>query len=360
MSPKPANCSALPAYTTITAQSFTKDGLYLAVGNDQGRLAIFKVMQILEKNQPTLIFQFEAASILDQGVNQTRFKGCINSMKTLKETLILAISRPASNEAAIVAFHWKDLIQQKSKLAWNIESSSGLLPTDVNSIDVDEIDEKLFIVGGVGASEMGKDHAVRILDVETRMETSKPLKGHCGYLHGVQFCPLNKTIATCSEDGTIRTWDHRIKQACTALLEPFKNEKLQQPKLGKWLGDVSINGDWLVTGGGPKPSIWHLRALAPTVIPDLPETCSATFVAQIIKNSDERVVLGGQYPGGLMYHFGLNGDLKAEVKTSSSCIYTVEATFQDDFKLMSVGGANSKIDLCTHNFSYADDYINFP
>ena len=148
MSPKPANYSPLPAYTTITAQSFTKDGLYLAVGNDQGRLAIFKVMQILEKNQPTLIFQFEAASILDQGVNQTRFKGCINSMKTLKETLIVAISRPASNEAAIVAFHWKDLIQQKSKLAWNIESSSGLLPTDVNSIDVDEIDEKLFIVGG--------------------------------------------------------------------------------------------------------------------------------------------------------------------------------------------------------------------
>ena len=47
-----------------------------------------------------------------------------------------------------MAFHWKDLIQQKSKLAWNIESSSGLLPTDVNSIDVDEIDEKLFIVGG--------------------------------------------------------------------------------------------------------------------------------------------------------------------------------------------------------------------
>ena len=69
-------------------------------------------------------------------------------MKTLKDTLIVAISRPASNEAAIVAFHWKDLIQQKSKLAWNIESSSGLLPTDVNSIDVDEIDEKLFIVGG--------------------------------------------------------------------------------------------------------------------------------------------------------------------------------------------------------------------
>ena len=29
-----------------------------------------------------------------------------------------------------------------------IESSSGLLLTDVNSIDVDEIDEKLFIVGG--------------------------------------------------------------------------------------------------------------------------------------------------------------------------------------------------------------------
>ena len=48
MSPKPANYSALPAYTTITAQSFTKDGLYLAVGNDQGRLAIFKGQLISE------------------------------------------------------------------------------------------------------------------------------------------------------------------------------------------------------------------------------------------------------------------------------------------------------------------------
>ena len=96
------------------------------------------------------------------------------------------------------------------------------------------------------------------------------------------------------------------------------------------------------------------------MIPELPETCSSTFVTQIIKNADERVVLGGQYAGGLMYHFGLNGDLKAEVKTSSSCIYTVESTFQSEFKLMSVAGANSKIDLCTHNFSYADDHVNFP
>ena len=63
------------------------------------------------------------------------------------------ILRPASNEPAIIAFHWKDLIQQKSKLIWNIESSCGLLPTDVNSIDVDEIEEKLFIVGGKNKTE---------------------------------------------------------------------------------------------------------------------------------------------------------------------------------------------------------------
>ena len=93
MAPKSGNVITLPAYTTITCQSFTKDGQFLAVGNDQGRLAIFKVMQILEKNnQPPLIFQFEAASVLDEGIN-TRFKGCINAMKTLKETLIIAISR---------------------------------------------------------------------------------------------------------------------------------------------------------------------------------------------------------------------------------------------------------------------------
>lgn len=142
-------------------------------------------------------------------------------------------------------------------------------------------------------------------------------------------------------------------------MEPYKNKKLERRKFGKWLSDVSIDGDWLITGGGPAPSMWHLRAMAPTVIPELPDHCSAVFVTKLVK-SEDRVVFGGQFGGNLVYHYNLNGQLMAEIKTESSCIYSVESTVQKDFKLMSLGGASNKMTLCTHNFSYPDNSVSFP
>ena len=183
--------------------------------------------------------------------------------------------------------------------------------------------------------------------------------GHHGYLHAVQYSPSNALTATCGEDGTVRTWDVRSSRPLTNTLEPSKNSNLARPKLGSWLGDVSLQGDWLITGGGPKAAIWHLRAMAPTVIPELPESCQSVFVTKLV-SSEDRLIIGGQFIGGKMYHFNLNGDLMAEVNTTSSCLYSVEATEQNDFKLLSAGGASSYIDLCSHNFSYNDKKITFP
>lgn len=350
----------LPAYTTITAQSFSPNGEYLAIGNDQGQVCIFKTLRIFGKDKP-LVFQFNAGLILDD--ENSKHKGCVNAMKSTDTFLIIAISRPVESEAAIVAFNWKDLIQQRSKLAWSIEASSGLLPTDINSIDINKDDQKIYVVGGIGTNSIEpiKDHAVRIIDLETRMESRKPLLGHLGYLHGVEHCATSKALATCSEDGSVRTWDsNRSKNACTSILEPFKEASLQRPKLGKWLSDVSINGDWLVTGGGPRPSIWHLKAQSPTVLPQLMnnDETSPLFVAKILKCGDQRIVFGGQYSH--IYQYNFNGDLKAEVKTSATCTYSAEATSQSDFSVLSFAGSNSKIDLCTHSFSYVDDFIHFP
>ena len=167
----------LPAYTTITSQSYTEDGEYLAIANDQGRVAIFKVPQIIDKeSKGNAIFQFDAASILDGPTKG--YKGCVNALKTIKDNLIVAISRPIANrEAAIVAFSWTDLINQRTKLLWNIDHS--FLPTDVNAMDVNKIDEKLFVVGGVGTAQAPmKDYAVRCIDLETRMEMCKPCLGN--------------------------------------------------------------------------------------------------------------------------------------------------------------------------------------
>lgn len=361
MAPGVQDLYALPAYTTITAQSFSQDGQYLAVSNDLGRIAIFNVPQIIDnESKGQAVFHFEAASTLDldKVKGRHRNKGCVNSLKTIKGTLLVAVSQESS--AAILAFAWKDLINHTVRLEWSIDYSSGLLPTEINAIDVDEIHEKLFVVGGMGnAKEPTKDFAVRQIDLETRMETRKPMLGHQGYIHAVQYSTFSHLTATCGEDGTVRTWDVRDSRPQTSTIEPNKFANLSRPRLGSWLGDVSLHGDWIITGGGPKASIWHLKTMTPSVIPELPEHCQSIFITKFIP-SDDRLIIGGQFIGGKMYHFNLNGDLMAEVKTTSSCLYSVEVTEQNDFKLLSAGGASSKIDLCCHNFSYNDNTITFP
>ena len=240
-----------------------------------------------------------------------------------------------------------------------------MLPSDINSIDIDTVEHKLVIGGGQGIShnEPSQDFAIRLIDLETRMPVTQPLAGHTGYLHAVQFCEKSRIIASAGEDGTARTWDPRLgKKACnTAILEPYKDPNLTRPKLGNWLGDVSIHGDWLITGGGARPALWHLRSLAAVIVPELPENCQDVHVAQIIKADPDRVVIGGQFFSGKMFHYSMtNGDLMAEVNTSSTCLYNVAAVDKSDFKMLSACGASNKIDLCTHNFSYADNCVEFP
>lgn len=355
------NLLSLPAYTTVTAQAFSSDGKFLAVGSDCAKIAIFDVIQIVEsesKKANGLVFQFDSACCLD---SDSIDKGCVNAIVTLEETLVVAISRP-NGTPAVLAFQWKDLIQQRSLLAWSIDSSSGLLPKDINSLEIDKRNEKLIVGGGLGtATDAIDDYGLRVIDLETRRLSSKPLLGHSGYLHSVEHCELSDIIASCSEDGSVRTWDRRAKDPCISVIQPYQYSELQRPKLGSWISDVSISGDWLICGGGPKPAIFHLKALAPSVVPELPESCNNVFVTKIVKNkeAEDRVFIAGQFSGGVFYQYSLDGTLKAEVKTSSSCLYSIEATFQDTFKMLSAGGSSSTLDLCTHNLSYSDNTIQF-
>ena len=348
----------LPAYTTVTSQAFSTDGEYLATANDFGKIAIFKTVALIDsesKKSNVLVFQFDCGACLGHT------KSCVNALKTLENYLIVALTQPVGTPF-VLAFNWKDLIQQRAHIAWTIESTTGILPGEVNAMELDVKNEKLIIGGGLGnATEATADFAIRTIDLETRMMTTKPFMGHKGYVHAISHS--NGLSASCSEDGTARTWDHRCPKPCAAILEPWKNDDLQRSKLGSWLGDISICGDWLVTGGGPRPALWHLKAKSPSVIPALPDSlCSSIYVTKIVQNQqiEDRVVLAGQISGGSLYQYGLDGSLKAEVKTSSSCLYTVETTFQDSFKMLSAGGSSTTIDLCTHNLSYSDKTINFP
>ncbi len=68
---------------------------------------------------------------------------------------------------------------------------------------------KLCFVGGTSGPSQNLDHAVRVIDLETRSECFAPLKGHDGYLHDISYCHQTKTLASASEDGSVKLWDLR-------------------------------------------------------------------------------------------------------------------------------------------------------
>lgn len=41
-------------------------------------------------------------------------------------------------------------------------------------------------------------------------------------------------------------WDLREKHPVNKI-QPFENDKICRPELGKWIGAVSLNEDWLVS-----------------------------------------------------------------------------------------------------------------
>lgn len=48
------------------------------------------------------------------------------------------------------------------------------------------------------------------------------------------------------EDGVVNMWDLREKNPVNRI-QPFKNDKIARSDIGKWIGAVSINEDWLVS-----------------------------------------------------------------------------------------------------------------
>lgn len=198
---------------------------------------------------------------------------------------------------------------------------------DVNCLLVDSKNDVLF--AGCG------DNCVYALKLEGG-QVLRSFIGHSDYVHCIDNDSENKLFSA-SEDGTIRFWDQREKEAVNRL-EPYKNERLARPQFGKWQGAVAVTDDWLICGGGSAPGMWHLRSMECTT------AFNFTRPVRVIGFLDDSVYIGGDH--NHLCHYNIKGEMIADVSVSSPSVYSVAAQTKPD-KFLSIAGSSNCLDICT-------------
>ncbi|CAD7080840.1 unnamed protein product [Hermetia illucens] len=317
-------------YNTVLSQTLSECGNFLFVGNNFGDIFILSLERLEANNveydakelpnksplEPTLIFTVDS-------------KAAVNSLKFHRGFLIVG------TVGSIAGYVWNEDKQQIGKKSWEVKIPSApesIEAADVNFMWVDKASDNLF--AGCG------DHAVYQISLEDGRMV-RTFSGHKDYIHCVTG--LENNLYSASEDGTIVFWDIReCKQV--GRLEPHTNADLARPEFGKWQGTVSVTNDWLICGGGPRASMWHLRSLECTNILPFPEKvhCSEFL--------DDLIVIAGEHP--FLHQYSFNAEVVAEVPISGASAYSVVLQ-NEPIKLMSVGGASNFLDIYT-NFNYRD------
>lgn len=191
------------------------------------------------------------------------------------------------------------------------------------------------------------DNIIYVVDLEMG-SLVRDFVGHSDFIHSVDGSAENRRVFSASDDGTVKFWDQREKRHVGELV-PHQNVKLSRPALGRWQGSVSVtDDDWLICGGGPRFSLWHLRSLECTTVYDFPGAAHVTGFL------DDVLFVAGDH--SQLHQYSLNGDLTAEIPVSGPSVYSVVWQTKP-MRLMSIGGASNRLDICT-NFQFKDMVVD--
>lgn len=119
-------------------------------------------------------------------------------------------------------------VQSKS---WNVQLN--LRPeqfeiSEVNDLWVDSENEMLY------AACANDIHQINLEDGRV----VQSFQGHKDFVHSIDGSD-SSIIATASEDGSVKLWDNRQKNA-TFTIEPSKNKDLQRNHFGAWIGAACV------------------------------------------------------------------------------------------------------------------------
>ncbi|XP_076452765.1 THO complex subunit 6 homolog [Babylonia areolata] len=318
-------------YTTVYDQCFSPCGKYLAAASNFGDIALYSVSAALsadatEKSKHP-VYSFKACK--DGGIF------------TLASTDTFLIS---AGDGEIQAWRWSDLQSKTAKLAWalSLPRSGVFSNAEVNSIAVDEKLATRRLYAGAG------DRKIHVWDMEAGQYLTA-MEGHTDYIHKVLIRNEGQECVSASEDGTVRTWDVRCSAETVHCLEPSKHELCSRPLMGKWLRCLALDPEegWVVCGGGPAMSAWHLRTLSPTTIFHTPAACQNVALFH-----DEFILSAGTTP--VMNQWRLDGSLRTSVPCTPSCVFSLAlntAAPSPSTKVLCISGSSPHVDCCI-NFGY--------
>uniref|UniRef100_A0A671WDV0 THO complex 6 n=1 Tax=Sparus aurata TaxID=8175 RepID=A0A671WDV0_SPAAU len=287
-------------HMSVFSQSFSPCGRYLAAGNNYGEIALFSLSAALspdatvQSQKPVLTF--------------TAHEGPVFTLISSDCHLLSA------GNGEISAWSWTELIKK---------------------------DNSLVVGGG--------DNNVHILDLEHGVFKSV-LQGHSDYIHCVSVREREADILSGSEDGAVRIWDSRMDQSVHCI-EVYKYESCARPQYGKWISCVTTDSDWMLCGGGPSLSLWHLRSLSPTSI--FPLTgCQR----QAAFHQDMILAVGD---GPFVSHCLLGGEVKAQIPCTPQSLNTLQLnTNSTEHRVLTAGGSSDHIEVFT-NLSYRAFSLSF-
>ncbi|XP_036166485.1 THO complex subunit 6 homolog isoform X3 [Myotis myotis] len=231
-------------HMTIFSQCFSPCGKFLAAGNNYGQIAIFSLSAALsseakeESKKPIVTFQAH--------------DGPVYSMVSTDRHLFSA------GDGEVKAWLWAEILKKGCKELWCRQ------PPYRTSLEVPEINALLLVPKENSLILAGGDCQLHTMDLETGTFT-RALRGHTDYIHCLALRDRNPEVLSGGEDGTVRLWDLRMAKEVQTI-EVYKHEECSRPHNGRWIGCLATDSDWMVCGGGPALTLWHLRSSTPTTI----------------------------------------------------------------------------------------------